>query len=73
MSQPETTKGKANLTTCLLRGKSPANKINTNGKSEILWYQHKEQGAYPMTSLKNMLPRVEAQAISQHINNRVQF
>jgi len=37
------------------------------------WYQHRTQGANPMTSLKNKLPSAEMQAISQHAKTSTQF
>jgi hypothetical protein len=37
------------------------------------WYQHRTQGANPMTSLKNRLPSADTLASSQHAKTSVQF
>jgi hypothetical protein len=40
---------------------------------KMRWYQHKEQGANSMTSLKNRLPSDEIAAIIQQMKIIVQF
>jgi hypothetical protein len=72
VSHPARVRGRAYLITLLSKGKSPMASSMTRGKRNILWYQHKTQGANPMTWLKNKLPRVDTAAISQQRKSIVQ-
>jgi hypothetical protein len=70
--QQATASGSANFAALASKGKRPIGRIRTRGKIAMRWYQHRTQGAKPITSLKKRLPSVDALATIQQANRRFQ-
>lgn len=73
ITHPKKTSGNENLTTARSNETTAGKRTRIRGYIHIRWYQQRVQGGKLITSLKNKLPTVAIQAVTQENTMRPNF